>query len=230
MDCRFTSINLWKTSNCPYKDILPAYHAIFKEIQRNALTTDEVSYLEILEHAGTTFVERLLIAKKLILLEIYYIISRYKTVPTKESRIHHMRAAQDSGGGALIPSTLITFLKNPFVCFLNGLLNHIFYSPRLALNATPISVLHKTQISGSLAEDLLPVLKDTLFWQTYIAKDWKTSYAASERFFDSRLLRYCIFLSKYILLYLYPPLSLCSPSCRITIHQALPQWTGQWCL
>ncbi|KAE8304425.1 hypothetical protein GL50803_0093550 [Giardia duodenalis] len=193
-----------KTSNCPYKDILPAYHAIFKEIQRNALTTDEVSYLEILEHAGTTFVERLLIAKKLILLEIYYIISRYKTVPTKESRIHHMRAAQDSGGGALIPSTLITFLKNPFVCFLNGLLNHIFYSPRLALNATPISVLHKTQISGSLAEDLLPVLKDTLFWQTYIAKDWKTSYAASERFFDSRLLRYCIFLSKYILLYLYP--------------------------
>ncbi|EFO60848.1 Hypothetical protein GLP15_4499 [Giardia lamblia P15] len=193
-----------KTSNCPYKDILPAYHAIFKEIQRNALTTDEVSYLEILEHAGPAFVERLLIAKKLILLEIYYIISRYKTVPIKESRIHHMRGAQDSASGALIPSTLITFLKNPFVCFLNGLLNHIFYSPRLALSATPIDVLHKTQISGCLAEDLLPVLKDTLFWQTYIAKDWKTSYVVSDRFFDSRLLKYCILLSKYILLYLYP--------------------------
>lgn len=192
-----------KTSNCPYRDILPAYHAIFKEVQRNALTADEISYLEMLECAGPTFVERLLIAKKLILLEIYYIISRYKTVPTKEARLHHVRGVHDSSGGALIPSTLITFLKNPFVCFLNGLLNHIFYSPRLALSATPVDVLHKTQIPNGLADELLPALKNTLFWQTYIAKEWKPGLS-SDRFFDSRLLKYCIFLSGYILLYLYP--------------------------
>lgn len=193
-----------KTSNCPYKDILPVYHAIFKEIQRNALTADEISYLEMLESAGPIFVERLLIAKKLILLEIYYIISRYKMVPTKESRVHQMRGAHDSSSGTLIPSTLITFLKNPFVCFLNGLLNHIFYSPRLAISSTPIDVLHKTQIPNSLSDELLPTLRSTLFWQTHIAKDWKTGSASSDKFFDSRLLRYCIFLSKYLLLYLYP--------------------------
>lgn len=193
-----------KTSNCPYKDILPAYHSIFKEIQRNALTADEISYLEMLESAGPVFVEKLLIAKKLILLEIYYIISRYKMVPTKESRVHHIRGSHDSNGATLIPSTLITFLKNPFVCFLNGLLNHVFYSPRLALSSTSVDLLHKTQVPSNLADELLPALKNTLFWQTYIAKDWKTGPASSDKFFDGRLLRYCILLSKYILLYLYP--------------------------
>ncbi|TNJ26362.1 hypothetical protein GMRT_13394 [Giardia muris] len=177
-----------------------AFPAVFDEVHQSLLTEAELSYTEKLERAtSTTVQERLAIVKKLMLLEVCYILNCYKKSVSQE--LPEQRRLRGQAEPAA--SVLVGFNHAPFVCALNGVLSRALYDPQLSVRPSWTADLQGPMLPDRAIVLVAAALKGTVYWQGN-QKDWRSLGGNERRLIEARLITHRVFLGRFLLLHMHP--------------------------